>query len=182
MSNLVERTAKSDFNLGTQPIRKGQIVNLDALQLDQLVAAGCVERSDALNALVPVASLPDTQRLAEVNAPVDAEQALLAEARQIADQELAELDRRTSERRAAALAELERFNTEHTGALSDARTRADTELSGITNEVTEARRKADAEIAEIQGGVSAARAAADAELAKIAQEVEDAKSKNKGSK
>lgn len=58
-SNLVERTAKSPFELNGAPVRAGQIVPLNPLQLTRLAAAGCVALTDDDNAEVPVSDLTD---------------------------------------------------------------------------------------------------------------------------
>lgn len=60
-SNLVERTVKSAFTLDGAPVRPGQVVTLNPVQLRNLVTAGCVAESDEENDLVLQAALPPTQ-------------------------------------------------------------------------------------------------------------------------
>ncbi|WP_279483414.1 hypothetical protein [Aureimonas sp. SK2] len=61
MTDLIERTALSEFTQDGKPVRVGQVVTIDRLQLGRLVKAGCVAESDEENAAVPKADLPATQ-------------------------------------------------------------------------------------------------------------------------
>ncbi|WP_185982987.1 hypothetical protein [Aureimonas mangrovi] len=62
MPALIERTARAAFNLGGKPVRAGQVVTIDAIQLKKLAASGCVFESEDDNASVPKADIPALKR------------------------------------------------------------------------------------------------------------------------
>lgn len=158
MNDLIERTAKSDFQLEGKPVRAGQILTVDPFTLNRLVAAGCVERSDEANARVPVDKGPTLQREV-VNADINVEQARVAEARQAADLEVSAIDVRLSARRQEASTELDAVNTDLQAAIAKARADADAQIAAINQTVDDRRASAEAEIDEINRTVEAARTA-----------------------
>lgn len=158
MNNLIERTAKSDFQLDGKPIRAGQILTIDAFTLNRLVSAGCVEKSDEANSRVAVDRGPPVQREI-VNADINVEQARVAEARQAADLEISALDDRLAARRLEVSTELDAVNVDLQAAIGKARADADAQISAINETVEERRATSQVEIDEINQTVDAAKTA-----------------------
>ncbi|TCM56159.1 hypothetical protein C8J36_103529 [Rhizobium sp. PP-F2F-G48] len=157
MTNLIERTAKSEFQLAGKPVRAGQIVTVDSHTLSRLVAAGVVEADEIGNSRVPVDNGAALQREA-VNADVNAEQARVAEARQAADLELSAIDDRLATRRTEVASELDAVNTDLQAAITKARAEADAQIAAINKTVDDRRVSSQVEIDEMNASVETAKA------------------------
>lgn len=170
-SKLLERTALSGFTLGGIDVLPGRVVKLDSDQFERAANAGCIERDEEKNSLIPV--IGDEPVLRASSAPAgDVLQAQFAEAQAAATAELAALDAEVNKVRVAAAAEIEKINA----ALEDHRQQAETDKAAITLEVENARKQADDDLAKFKGEI------ADAEKAVTeAKNAADA-AKNKGGK
>lgn len=166
MASTVERTAIASFNLDGKPIRAGQIVTVDALQLARLVKAGCVAESDEENAAVPKADLPATQR-GEIDYRQEVEEAAAQAATQIAairktvddarsqgDADLETLRKRLEDAHNAS----DKAVGEHRERAEKASKEADADVKAHLKRVEKAGKDADAEIKAHQDRVATAKA------------------------
>lgn len=151
MSNLVERTALSNFTLSNMPVTKGQIVTLNPDQLTTLAVAGCVHLDASTNARVPTLDLPPLRDVSAQRAALDAN---LVSRRGAAEEEMKRIEQTLADARqrsADDILGIEKSTSERLEALGrsvlDAEAAADQRKRAIAQEVEAAQIKADEAVA-----------------------------------
>ncbi|UVV66529.1 hypothetical protein [Brucella anthropi] len=155
---VIERMALSAFTIGSTSVANGEIINLDNLQFDRAVAAGCVHRDEGADQGARSAFASRASTVAIKAATAEPSQAV-----------------RVSEAQAATDAQINKFDQ----MVADKRNEASTAISAIDKEVADARAEADTALASIAQEVTDARLQADKDLAAIAEEIENAKKPGK---